>query len=141
MEAVRVFLDTNIVLDFYTGRMGDGVAKTIVMAGQVPQFELCISLVTALNVLYVSRKYQCSLAARDISELFRILPMDYRQYCDAQSLELDDFEDAAQIECAKQNGCRVIITRDKAVLESGLNAPMLLSPEEFLHKIGAEPAN
>ena len=78
MEAVRVFLDTNIVLDFYTGRMGDGVAKTIVMAGQVPQFELCISLVTALNVLYVSRKYQCSLAARDISELFRILPMDYR---------------------------------------------------------------
>ena len=137
MEAVRVFLDTNIVLDFYTGRMGDGVAKTIVMAGQVPQFELCISLVTALNVLYVSRKYQCSLAARDISEL----PMDYRQYCDAQSLELDDFEDAVQIECAKQNGCRVLITRDKAVLESGLNAPLLLSPEEFLHKIGAEPAN
>ena len=55
MEAVKVFLDTNVVLDYYTGRMGDSIAKTIVMAGQTPQIELCISILTAVNVLYVSR--------------------------------------------------------------------------------------
>lgn len=77
MEAVKVFLDTNVVLDYYTGRMGDSIAKTIVMAGQTPQIELCISILTAVNVLYVSRKYNSPLKAKDIAELFQILPMDY----------------------------------------------------------------
>ncbi|MGN0194987.1 MAG: hypothetical protein ACI4AE_00845 [Candidatus Cryptobacteroides sp.] len=36
MEPVRIFLDTNIVLDYYTGRMGDTNAKTIVASGQEP---------------------------------------------------------------------------------------------------------
>ena len=27
MEAVKIFLDTNIVLDYFTGRMGDGFTE------------------------------------------------------------------------------------------------------------------
>lgn len=103
MEAVKVFLDTNVVLDYYTGRMGDSIAKTIVMAGQTPQIELCISILTAVNVLYVSRKYNSPLKAKDIAELFQILPMDYQHYCEAQSIDINDFEDALQICCARQS--------------------------------------
>lgn len=136
MEAVKVFLDTNIVLDFYTGRMGDNNAKTIVASGQDPKFELCISILTAVNVLYVLSKYAPSLQASDISRLFRILRMDHRQYLDAQSLNIHDFEDALQIECARQNGCRTIVTRDRELLGCGLGFPLIISPEDYLQKIG-----
>ena len=30
MEPVKVFIDTNVVLDYFTGRMGDNNAETIV---------------------------------------------------------------------------------------------------------------
>ncbi len=138
MEPIKVFVDTNIVLDYYTGRMGDDIAGTIVLTGQTPQFELCISILTAINVLYVSDKYNCALKASDIPKLFHILPMDYQQYSDAQSLNITDFEDALQIVCAQNSGCRAIVTRDKALLECGIRSPLLLSPEEFLHKVGLQ---
>lgn len=136
MEPVRVFLDTNIVLDFYTGRMGNDTAKTIVAVGQDPQFELCISILTAINVLYISSKYASSLQPSDISGLFKILPMDYEQYYKAQSLNINDFEDALQIVCAGNNACKALVTRDKDILESGIQLPLILSPEGFLQRIG-----
>lgn len=136
METVKIFLDTNIVLDFFSGRMGDNKAKTIVASGQDTKIELCISILTAINVLYVAGKYAPSLKASDISVLFRILTMDFQQFSDAKTLGLDDFEDALQIECAKSNGCTAIVTRDKARLNSGLHLPLILSPEEYLRKIG-----
>ena len=139
MEAVKVFLDTNVVLDYYTGRMGDSIAKTIVMAGQTPQIELCISILTAVNVLYVSRKYNSPLKAKDIAELFQILPMDYQHYCEAQSIDINDFEDALQICCARQSGCKVMVTRDKELLDGGSASALILSPEEFLQRIGLRP--
>ena len=135
MEPVKVFLDTNIVLDYFTGRIGNDNAKTIVLSGLDPRIDLCISILTAMNVLYVSGKYTLSLRPSDISELFRILPMDPRQYHEAQSLSLNDFEDSLQIVCARNNGCRAVISRDKHILESGIRFPVILSPEEYLRKI------
>ena len=96
MEPVKIFIDTNIVLDYFTGRMGDGQAKTIVQIGQDPKFALCISILTAINVLYLARKFAPSLKPADLAKLFHILPQDYQQYCDAQTLNLSDFEDALQ---------------------------------------------
>ena len=96
MEPVKIFIDTNIVLDYFTGRMRDGQAKTIVQIGQDPKFALCISILTAINVLYLARKFAPSLQPADLAKLFHILPQDYQQYCDAQTLNLSDFEDALQ---------------------------------------------
>ena len=135
MEPVKVFLDTNIVLDYFTGRIGNDNAKTIVLSGLDPRIDLCISILTAMNVLYVSGKYTLSLRPSDISELFSILPMDSLQYDEAQSLSLKDFEDSLQIVCARNNGCWAIISRDKHILEFGIRFPVILSPEEYLRKI------
>ena len=68
MEPVKVFIDTNVVLDYFTGRMGDNNAETIVQIGQSPQFDLCISLLSAVNVLYVTHKYAPSLKPSDIRQ-------------------------------------------------------------------------
>ena len=96
MDAIKVFLDTNVVLDYYTGRMKNNLAEKVVQIGQYPEFELCISILSAVNVLYVLKKCTPSLKASDIPKLFQILPMDYKQYLDAQSLDIADFEDALQ---------------------------------------------
>lgn len=138
MEPVKVFLDTNVVLDYYTGRMGNDEAKKIVLSGQDPQIELCISILTAINVLYVSAKYAPSLSPADISALFHVLTMDYQQYCDAQSLKISDFEDALQLACASRNGCKAIVSRDKELLECSISTPLILSPELYLRKIEVE---
>ena len=142
MEPVKVFLDTNVVLDYYTGRMCDGRAKTIVQIGQSPQFDLCISMLSAVNVLYVTGKYSPCLKPSDISRLFTILPQDYQQYCNAQTFDLDDFEDALQIACAAGNGCKAIITRDSHMLESScLGIPAVYSPEGFIKAVTSERQN
>ena len=136
MEPVKVFIDTNVVLDYFTGRMGDNNAETIVQIGQSPQFDLCISLLSAVNVLYVTRKYAPSLKPSDIARLFTILPQDYQQYCNAQTYDLDDFEGAVQIACASQNGCKAIVSRDSHLLElSSTNYPAIYSPEEFINAV------
>lgn len=136
MESVKVFIDTNVVLDYFTGRMGDNNAETIVQIGQSPQFDLCISLLSAVNVLYVTRKYAPSLKPSDIARLFTILPQDYQQYCNAQTYDLDDFEDAVQIACASQNGCKAIVSRDSHLLElSSISYPAIYSPEEFINAV------
>ena len=139
MEPVKVFIDTNVVLDYFTGRMGDNNAETIVQIGQSPQFDLCISLLSAVNVLYVTRKYAPSLKPSDIARLFTILPQDYQQYCNAQTYDLDDFEGAVQIACASQNGCKAIVSRDSHLLElSSTNYPAIYSPEEFINAVTSE---
>lgn len=136
MEPVKVFIDTNVVLDYFTGRMGDNNAETIVQIGQNPQFDLCISLLSAVNVLYVTHKYAPSLKPSDIARLFTILPQDYQQYCNAQTYDLDDFEDAVQIACASQNGCKAIVSRDSHLLElSSISYPAIYSPEEFINAV------
>lgn len=103
-------------------------------SGTLPKIVLPLQICE--NVLYVASKYAPFLKASDISVLFRILTMDFQQFSDAKTLGLDDFEDALQIECAKSNGCTAIVTRDKARLNSGLHLPLILSPEEYLRKIG-----
>ena len=121
MEPVKIFIDTNIVLDYFTGRMGDGQAKTIVQIGQNPKFALCISILTAINVLYLARKFAPSLH-----------PQDYQQYCDAQTLNLSDFEDALQVSCALRSGCLMAITRDHHFQAAPIVA---FTPDEFINAV------
>ncbi|MGN1226454.1 MAG: PIN domain-containing protein, partial [Candidatus Cryptobacteroides sp.] len=88
----------------------------------------------AINILYFSNKYATSLRPDDISKLFQILPMDYEQFKDAQAIRIGDFENALQVECARKNNCKVIISRDSDLLNSDISYPIILSPEVFLKR-------
>lgn len=133
MDAVKIFLDTNIVLDYFTGRMNDDRAKTIVQIGRdYPQFELCISVLTAVKVLYVAKKYMPSLQPADLATMFTILPQDYKQYTDAIDLGLTDFEDALQVFCALNNSSMFMITRNPHLKA----APIVsFTPQEFIEAV------
>lgn len=132
MGKVKVLLDTNIVLDYFTGRMGDGLAAKIVQIGKTSQYEMCVSFLTAINTMYVARKLNSQLRPTDISLLFTILAQDSKQWDDASSLEMSDFEDASQASCALNNGCFIAISRDRHFD----NAPMaVVSPEKFIELV------
>lgn len=133
MDAVKIFLDTNIVLDYFTGRMNDDRAKTIVQIGRdYPQFELCISVLTAVKVLYVAKKYMPSLQPADLATMFTILPQDYKQYTDAIDLGLTDFEDALQVSCALNNSSMFMITRNPHLKAASI---VSFTPQEFIEAV------
>lgn len=132
MEKVKVFLDTNIVLDYFTGRMEDGLAEKIVQVGKDPHFELCISFLTAVNIMYVAKKASPQLKPEVLRSIFTILPQDATQWDDAADLHMDDFEDAIQASCALRNGSFFVVSRDRHFGK----APMVyFSPDEFLAAI------
>ena len=135
MEQIKVFVDTNIVLDYFYDRMRDVCAKTIVLVGQESMYEMCISILTAINVLYITKKYETRVSPDDIARLFRILPQDYEQYSYAQTIDIDDFEDAMQLACAVGGGCRAFVTRDRDLLDSDIRSIQIFSPEEFIERI------
>ena len=79
MEQIKVFVDTNIVLDYFYDRMRDGCAKTIVLVGQESMYEMCISILTAINVLYIREKYETRWRRDDVARGFGWIPQDYEQ--------------------------------------------------------------
>lgn len=135
MERIKVFLDTNIVIDYYTGRMNDGIAEKIVQAGDSSEYQMCISILTGINALYVLKKFSRDVGLSTLSSQFRILPMSCEQWNQAAWMDLDDSEDALQVACARENGCRIIVSRDRRLLASGIMSPDIFAPEDFIREI------
>lgn len=132
MGKVRVLLDTNVVLDYFSGRMGDNLAATLIQIGRSSEFEMCISFLTAINTLYVAGKMGCDVKPSGIPVFFTILQQDSAQWQDACDLEMSDFEDATQASCALHNDCAIAISRD-----GHFNAaPMcVMTPQEFIDAV------
>lgn len=132
MGKVRVMLDTNIVLDYFTGRMNDGKAARLVQIGRSSVYEMCISFLTAINVMYVIHRLGSDIKPSELTRYFTILAQNGSQWDDAQTLGMPDFEDAVQAACALRNDCHIAISRDHHFC----SAPMpVFTPEEFLSAV------
>ena len=135
MEQVRIFVDTNVIIDYYTGRTGNKNAERIVQIGEDSRYRLCISVLTGINVLYVLNKFTDIIGLQTLSNQFMILPMNSEQWQNASSIRIDDPEDALQVACAIDNRCDIIVTRDKHLLSSGIDFPKILTPESLIERV------
>lgn len=111
----RVFLDTNILLDFALGREHADDAEKILALGLAGAIEVCASFLSYANMGYIIRHHPkdeiyslIGLMREDVL----VLPTDSIQLDEGLSLRADDLEDALQYECAKAAGCDVIITNN-----------------------------
>ncbi|KZL49479.1 MULTISPECIES: type II toxin-antitoxin system VapC family toxin [Cyanophyceae] len=114
---MRVFIDTNVVLDFLLERepfVEDAVklfAK--IDAGEIAGF---IAATTITNIYYIIRKAAGVKVAEDaISQILsdlHICAVDKNVLEQAKSLNFKDFEDAVQYACAMISMVDVIVTRD-----------------------------
>lgn len=132
MGKIRVLLDTNVVIDYFTGRMADGYAERIVAIGESPEYELVISMLTAVNTMYVAKKSP-ELTPLVLEKLFRIEPQTSQQWELAKKYLISDFEDAMQVACAIETKCTLIISRDRHFEKSPVRT---IDPKTFLGIVG-----
>ena len=131
----RVFLDTNILIDYIQARAGGDDAKQLLMRGRDGEVSLYASFLTFANMAYILD------GKADIYELFAmltsfitVLPMDSDQLLAALSQRAKDFEDMLQYQCAKVAGCDTIITGNKRHFTEFCDLP-LMTANEFLTEL------
>ena len=131
----RVFLDTNILIDYILARAGGDDAKQLLMRGRDGEVSLYASFLTFANMAYILH------GKADIYEMFAmltgfitVLPMDSDQLQAALSQRVKDFEDMLQYQCAKVAGCDTIITGNKRHFTEFSDLP-LMTANEFLTEL------
>ena len=128
----RVFLDTNILLDFGLNRKGAAEAEKILALGLAEAIEVCASYLSFANMGFILRHH----AKEEIYDLVAkmredvlVLPTDSSQLDKGLTLFADDFEDALQYQCAKANSCDVIITNNGKDYAEFCDLPFMTAAE------------
>ena len=131
---MKVFLDTNVLLDFEMERDGIEEASEIFQMGEDGKLDLCVSILTMANTAYIARKGRTKEKLCEdlslLSGMISVLPMDGKQWLDALALNAGDLEDALQYECAKASNCDCIVTRNTR--DFSFSAIEVLTPKDFL---------
>ncbi|HEU4497341.1 MAG TPA: PIN domain-containing protein [Flavobacterium sp.] len=135
---IRLFLDTNAVLDLLAERIPfyDSIAKVATLADQ-KELALIVSPLSFTTVDYVLNKYESSVSVLNKLRKFKIIC----EVCDvneeiiekALNSSFKDFEDAVQYFAAIQSNCSIIITRNSKDFKSSILP--IMTAEEYLSSI------
>ena len=137
---MKVFLDCNVFMDFYSGRQYCEEAAQIISMAQEGRIKACTSMICVSDIIYLFEKYKIIPkrlipdAIKDLSSLVEVLPVGNDELQEALSMEYSrDLEDLLEISCAQRNGCDAIITiNTKDFSSSGIP---VLSPVQFLQSL------
>ena len=135
---MRVFLDTNVILDtIVPGRPCEVASKTVVNLGTTTPIRFSVSALSIANVAYTARKMYSKNGIRKMVDnlryTWRVLELSDFQIYSALKSDCPDFEDAMQIACAEDDS-DVIVTNNVKHF-NGYTALEVLTPQEFLDKI------
>lgn len=130
----KVFVDTNVILDFFLEREGFYYdALKIWTACETGEVEGHISAITVNNVYYVAKRLKNAATAmivvRGLLRVFKVVPVDAELLGLAADLGGADFEDDIQVQSAIRAGCRCLYTRDLAHYRT--TAVKVLHPSAF----------
>lgn len=121
----KIFLDTNIILDFLGEREGfyEASAKIMTLADK-KKIQAYTSPSSISNVFYVLARYESSKTALEKIRKFKLLcsmsVMDDEVVEKAIHSDFKDFEDAMQYFSALASNCDVIITRNEKDFKNAL---------------------
>lgn len=131
---MKVFVDTNVILDVLLKREGYVEAAKVLLAGSQNDGTLCTSVLSMANVAYILRKkIQGDALYVELGKLSKFIVtvgLSVEDYEQALQLKANDFEDALQYFCALSNGCDTNVTRNKK--DFRYSVMRVLSPKEFL---------
>lgn len=130
----KVFLDTNVVLDFVTQRDGYEDACDIFQLGEDNIVSLCVSFLTMANTAYVAKRGrtidELYALMEGLTDMFEVLQMDQEQLRSSFSVIAADFEDVLQYICASYHNCDIIVTNNTKHFK--FSKIQVLTPKEFL---------
>lgn len=121
----KIFLDTNIILDFLGEREGfyEASAKIMTLADK-KKIQVYTSPSSISNVFYVLTRYESSKIALEKIRKFKLLcsmsVMDDEVVEKAIHSDFKDFEDAMQYFSALASNCDVIVTRNEKDFKNAL---------------------
>lgn len=136
---MRVFLDTNVLLDVIIEREDTRFrddANTILQLGKNGVVELFMSTLSVPTIAYVLKHMSSDSKKNVIGRLTRIvkvLPSLPEHISYILDCPISDIEDALQAQSAKEGQCELIVTRDMTGFK-GADIPSL-SPDEFLRMV------
>lgn len=131
---MKVFLDTNILMDFVENRESREYAETIIELGKTGAIQLFASYLSFANMGYILRRRSKEDRYRllnSVRNIVTVLPCDDKQLDEALANPVNDYEDMLQYQCAVAAGCDVIVTNNKRDFYEFCELPFLTS-EEFL---------
>lgn len=134
---MKVFVDTNVLLDLICQRQGfSDAADTLFEKGVEGKIQIVISVLTFINTNYTAHRYGYSwdelrMTLGKIAEYVEISEINSDTFHRALTSGMGDLEDAVQYFSALSSACDCIISRDK---KGFLGAAMAVySPAEFLN--------
>ncbi len=134
---MKLFLDTNVVLDFVLNRTPfNKDACELIELALSHKFELCISSSSITDIYYILSKKTDKKTAlnftEDLTINFKITDVNQIIIKAAIKLNFNDFEDAVQYQSAFHAKANVIITRNtKDFIKSKIK---VFTPLEFTKK-------
>jgi len=137
----KLFLDTNVVLDFILKREGFANEAAIIFdLGERKKLRLYLSSLSINNIDYIVSKVDSRKKSRQIIikllTLVEVLSVSKSTVEKAALSEFKGFEDAIQNFCADEAGLKDILTRDlKDFKKSNLS---IQTPKEFLARLKFE---
>ena len=131
---MKLFLDTNVLIDYYTSRQPYRQFCMKLLAMQIfEDVELWASAKSFTDVFYVGRKFvdphALQQAFLDSAEFLNVCSLDAHDIEVAAEKQWLDFEDCTVAVCAQKVGADLLITRDVKGFEESPVDP--ISPEDF----------
>ena len=138
---MKVFLDSDVILDFLSAREPFlHEIKFIIHKGIKNEFKLHTSSLIIANVHYFVSKTENSKSAllkiEKLSGFIKILNVGEREILDAINSKFKDFEDSIQNSCAINSKMNLLVTRNIKDFKRS-NLP-IFTPREFLTKLENE---
>ena len=137
---MKVFIDTNVWIDFILERMPFyPYAASVISCAFDKGFKLCLSSLTIVNGIYICcqrNKMPLSTVKMKINALNDVI-----EICDITSIDINnsfkenwsDFEDGVQHSAAIRNGAEYIITRNEK--DFNLSLLPVMTPKEFIERL------
>ena len=138
---MRIFLDTNILLDVLVpGRSSGFASHTALQVIKRCRDEIYLSAQSIIDIYYTANK--CHVDREDIDSFTEWL-LNFTNvrfidsFCIREALKAGhpDFEDSAQIACAEEEECDVFLTSDNGILGRGIDSMLVMTPEQFVDRM------
>lgn len=134
---MRVFVDTNVLVDFVCRREGCfEQAKRLFALGYIGKIQLLTLSLSVVNAVYIGRKHgSCVIRERlkSLSQFISIVDLQGKVAVGALTSDWEDYEDATQEQSAILAGADCIVTRN--VKDFARSSLPIVTPEELMAQL------
>jgi len=133
---MRIFIDANIIIDVLLNRQ-DFYEDASNVLNICQNKKSALAPHTISNIFFITRKDYAAKERKsmllEILEFIDVVPIGKYQIVQAlKNQEIDDFEDALQLECAKEFNADFIVSRDVAGFAN--TDIEVITPKEFVKR-------